>query len=98
VIVTPEGTSSPGFLGEIMAKEIIKLLDNIREDLDNLGMKAEELTLSMLIYTSPSGSVATRTGQIRFNLEEVVEALEVINKKLNAVNKLKKRIEKLEKK
>lgn len=77
-------------------KQIKSLLDKIEEDLAVIGLPAEVVTLSTLVYNHTNGT--TRTGSLKFNLAEVIEALDAANKKLNKIKKLEKRVSKLEKK
>jgi len=79
-----------------MAKEILTLLEKVGDDLAELCLPSADFTLNMMIYTSSPG--VTRTGHLRFKLDDVLAAVTMINKRLNKVNKLEKRVKLLEKK
>lgn len=78
-------------------KEILKLLENIKSDLAELALPSHVFTVSTMIYARLENG-ATRTGQLRFKLDDVLEAAEKINTRLNKVSKLEKKLAALEKK
>ena len=80
-----------------MAKELLKLLDKVKADLQELNLPSESFTLSALIYSHSDAKGVTRTGQIRFALTDVLDAMATVNRRINKIRKLEKRITVLEK-
>jgi len=79
-----------------MAKEIKKLLENVKASLEVLKIPVDNCVAYLSIYQQ--SETATQYGRINFMLEDLLAAATKINKGLSKIRKLEKRIEKLEKK
>lgn len=77
-----------------MAKEIKKLLENVKGDLEMLKVPVEGCVAYLSIYQQTEK--ATQYGRCNFLMADLLAAAEKINKSLNKIKKLEKRVAKLE--
>ena len=78
-----------------MSKIIKKILSSLEGNLDEANLNEEDVTLSLMVYTADGG--ATKSGHLRLNLKDVLDAINLIDKRVTKVRRLEKLVEGLKK-
>lgn len=79
-----------------MSKIVKKLLGSIEENLSEVNLEGDEVTLTFMVFTSSGG--ATRSGHLRLNLKDVLEAITLIDRRITKVRRIERELEELKKK